>query len=241
MRINHHAVVIATMIAVLVSNGVVSAQHLVIATSQGTSVEIPSKAITEAYKRIGITIEIQRFPVERSLQMANSGEVDGELIRRGRIEQSYPNLLRVPVAIVTGEIVVVTKNRKFEVKGWESLIPYKVGYVRGVKVVEMNLVEGTCAEAVVTGDQAYRKLDAGRTDVVVDIRRQAQFELKRLGLKDLVVLEPPLLTVPFFHYLHVKNQRLTEPLTKSLQKIKDEGLIQRLYHQAGETVPSSSK
>jgi polar amino acid transport system substrate-binding protein len=194
---------------------------------------IPVRVITEAYKRIGITIDIRRFPSERAIRISNNGDADGEMMRQKGVERDYPNLLRVPVAIFTGEMVVVTKDKKFLVKGWKSLIPYKVGYVRGVKAIEKNLVQGTYAEAVTTGEQAYRKLNAGRTDVVIDSRSEARHVLKKLDMPNLFILEPPLVTVPFFHYLHVKNQHLLKPLTKVLQQMKKEGIMQRTLGGSG--------
>ena len=213
-------------VGVFGTNGIVSAQHLVLAASEGVDFDLPLKVLTEAYGRIGITIELRRFPAERAIRMANEGKVDGEILRLEGAEQKYPNLIRIPVPIKTDEIVVVTKSMEFAVDGWSSLMPYTVGYIRGIKVIEMNLVEGTHAEAVNSGEQAYKKLEAGRTDVVVDALSQAQLQIKTLGMHDLIVLAPPLQTLPFFHYVHVKNQHIVKPLTEALQQMEDEGLIQ---------------
>lgn len=217
---------IAVFLVLMGTSGAVSAQKLLISISEGVDADFQMKVITEAYWRIGITVEFRWFPSERAIFMANSGVVDGEFLRKTGIKRNYPNLIRIPVALKTDDVVVVTKDKKFKVEGWKSLLPYRVGYVRGLKMVENNLADGTQTEAVGTMEQAYGKLAAGRTDVVIDGREQAYRHFRTLGLNDLVVLEPPLLTIQLFHYLHVKNRHLVQPLTASLQQMEREGLIQ---------------
>jgi polar amino acid transport system substrate-binding protein len=52
--------------------------------------------------------------------------------------------------------------------------------------------------------------------------------MKVLGLTGIIVLEPPLRQGKMFHYLHVKNQHLVEPLTAALQEMEKEGVIQQI-------------
>ena len=117
---------------------------------------IAIRVMTAAYQRLGITMEIKHLPGERALQTANKGLVDGELFRKkDGITQLYPNLIRVPVAITVAEFVVFTKDKRFPVEGWQSLAPYKVGYVRGIKAIDANLINGTRSEMVTDHTQAF--------------------------------------------------------------------------------------
>jgi polar amino acid transport system substrate-binding protein len=216
------------------------AQHIVISTlnAHDPATEIAEKIMTEAYKRIGLTMDIRYFPGERALETANSGDVDGELYRKNGIEQTFPNLIRIPFVISKNDFVVFTKSKSFKVKGWESLAPYSVGYQRGVKAIEMNLTKDTKAEAVTTLEQAFKKLDQGRSDVVIDARLSGLRLLKDMRLNGIGIVEPPLAQIENFHYLHVKNKHLVEPLTMSLQQMEKEGVLQKLQQQVVEAIQS---
>ena len=219
------------------------AEDIVISTFdfQSPNVDVAEKVLTEAFTRIGHTMRLRRLPAERAIHTANDGKVDGELIRRDEMSSTYPNLIMVPVPIVIVDFVVFTKEKRFQVNGWDSLIPYKVGYRRGVKTVETNLTADTKSEAVSTLEQAFRKLDVGRTDVVVDTRLGGLVMLHQLGIEDTIVLEPSLIASPQFHYLHVKNQQLVKPLTKVLTQMEEEGVMQQIQQQVIEDSPSPSE
>jgi len=99
---------------------------------------IAERILREAYRRIGRELEVKAMPGERSLLSANSGDTDGELYRRAGIDKAYPNLLMVPVALQQYEIVVFSKLRQFDVRGWESLRPYKLGFVKAHFALPMD-------------------------------------------------------------------------------------------------------
>jgi polar amino acid transport system substrate-binding protein len=106
---------------------------IVISTVEGSVSAIAEKVMAEAYKRIGMKLEVKKLPGERALQASNNGEVDGELYRKRDIDQTYPNLIVIPVAVVNiDEMVFTKKSKKFAVKSWDSLLPYRVGYRKGI-------------------------------------------------------------------------------------------------------------
>ena len=238
-----NVMVIIVLPVLLAAAGMAYGQRIVISTfdEKSPNLDIAERIMAEAYQRIGMTLDIRRLPGERAIQTANYGDLDGDLIRRNGMSQTYPNLIMVPVTIITIDFVVFAKEKRFPVKGWESLIPYNVGYRRGVKSVETNLAEGTKSESVTTLVQAFNKLYAGRNDVVIDTRFGGLAKLNDLGMKNIVVLEPPLTASPQFHYLHVKNQHLIKPLTAVLRQMEKEGIIQQIQQQVVQDLSSPSK
>lgn len=215
---------------------------IVISSIDSSVTKIAEKVMAEAYKRMDMKLEVRLLPAERALQASNDGEVDGELYRMKNISQSYPNLILIPVAVVNiNEMVFTKKGKKFSVKSWDSLLPYKVGYRKGIKVIETNLVKGTDAEAVTTLDQLFMKLESGRNDVVVETQLSGLQTINKQGLKDIVMLEPPLSSLPLFHFLNVKNKRLVEPLTSVLKKMEKDGVIRNIQKKAIQSIISSSK
>lgn len=188
---------------------------------------IAEQVMGEAYRRLGLGLEVHQLPGERSLLSANDGKMDGELYRKVGMEKIYPHLMIVPVPLLTYEVVVFTRGTTFVVNGWESLRPFTIGFVRGIKIVEQN-TQGMKIEPVVTMQQAFQKMQLGRTDVVVANRASGLAVIKTLQLEGISILSPPLASFPVYHYLHQKHASLAPRLTTVLQKMEKDMTIERI-------------
>lgn len=188
---------------------------------------IAAQVVSEAYRRLDIAVVIDKLPGERSLRSANSGDTDGELYRKLGMERDYPNLMVVPVALLTYEIVIFTRGTGFVVDGWESLRPYTVGFVKSIKIVEQN-TQGMRVEVAATLRQAFLKMMLGRSDVVVANRSSGLAALKELNLQDVKVLAPALATFSVFHYLNKKHAALVPKLTTVLQQMQRDKTIETI-------------
>ncbi|WP_256077662.1 ABC transporter substrate-binding protein [Massilia sp. YIM B04103] len=189
--------------------------------------DIAEQVLREAYRRLGMNLDVVRLPAERALVSANDGMMDGELYRKIGIERDYPNLMIVPIPLLTYEIVIFTLGTSFVVSGWESLRPFTIGFIRGIKIVEQN-TQGMHIEPVATMMQALQKMTMGRTDVVVGNRVSGLAMAKTLKLADIRVLQPPLATFPVFHYLHKKHEALIPKLSAVLQQMQKDKVIERI-------------
>ena len=209
------------------TGGLVSAREIVVSTFEvRTGLALKADSIMrEAYRRLGHSLKVLRFPGARALVEANTGNVDGELFRVGGVEKNFENLIRVPLNISSVELVAFTKNKVFPLTGWESLLPYSVGYRIGIKAVEQNIPDEIIVEPVATYRQVFLMLDTGRTDVAIASRTAGMEAIQALGLKEITSLEPPLRTMKLYHYLNVKNKVLVAPLIAVLQTMKEEGLL----------------
>ncbi len=188
---------------------------------------IAQRILDEAYRRLGLNLAVRYLPGERSLRSANNGEMDGELYRKLGMEREYPNLIIVPVPLLTYEIVIFTNGTSFPVSGWESLRPFTIGYVKGIKIVEQNTV-GMKTEIAATMRQAFLKMSLGRSDVVVANRASGLAVLKEMKMSDVTVLHPPLATFPVFHYLNKKHEALVPKLTAVLQQMQKDKTIESI-------------
>jgi polar amino acid transport system substrate-binding protein len=186
---------------------------------------IAERVLHEAYRRLGLSIAVIKVPGERSLFSADHGQVDGELYRKLGMERDYPNLRIVPVPLLSYEIVIFTLGTSFVVSGWESLRPFTIGFVKGIKIIEQN-TQGMKLEPTATMRQAFLKMSLGRSDIVVANRNSGLAILKELKMPEVKVLEPPLATFPVFHYLHKKHEALIPKLTLVLQQMQKEKLIE---------------
>ncbi len=184
--------------------------------------------MTEANHRLGMKVVVHKIPGERSLRSANNGDMDGELYRKLGMEREYPNLVIVPVALLTYEIVIFTLGTTFLINGWDSLRPFTIGHVKSIKIVEQN-TQGMRVEVAATLRQAFLKMTFGRSDVVVANRASGMAVLKELNLLDTVkVLSPPLATFPVFHYLNKKHAALVPQLTAVLQQMQKDKTIETI-------------
>lgn len=198
---------------------------------------IAERVMAEAYRRIGKVLVVHKMPGERTLLMANEGQMDGELYRKLGMEREYPNLIILPVPLLTYEIVIFTRGTDFVVSGWESLRPFTIGYVRGIKIVRENTM-GMKTEAVPTMEQAFQKLAMGRTDIVVGNKLSGLAAIESLKLEDVRMLSPSLASFPVFHYVHKKHAAMVPALLAALQAMKADKTIERLQKvEAGELRP----
>lgn len=189
--------------------------------------EIAEQVLREAYDRLGYELTVHRLPGERTLIFANEGRMDGELYRKLGMDQTYNNLLIVPVPLLTYEIVVFTHGTSFTVNGWDSLKPFTIGHVRGIKIVQENTA-GMRTEAVPTMAQAFQKMMMGRTDIVVGNRLSGMAVVKSLKLDEVHVLNPPLASFPVYHYLHRKHEELVPRLSGVLRQMRADKVIEAI-------------
>lgn len=208
---------------------------LVFSTVDGSlHVPITEQVLQEAYQQLGIRITVEEYPAARALKLANQGDVvDGELHRRATANLTYTNLIKVPIPIAIIEEVVVTKGISFPVNGLDSVRPYSVGAVIGLKTAgllgEMNLSAQT---TVATYRQLLIMLDKKRIEVAIVSRLAALNAIKELRLTGLTILEPAITqTTRLYHFPHKKHEHLVGRLTAVLEEMEKSGRIEEIQNQ----------
>lgn len=209
------------------------------------NIDISQKIIEIAYQRIGIQVSIIKYPGLRALLHSNNGDTDGELHRVANINKKYPNLIIVPVQINVLDGMVYTKDTDFPVKGWDSLKPYRIGIRRGV----LFSVKGTSGMNTFMSDayqDLFKVLNKQRIDIIIAGRVTGLKTIQDLNLNGIRAMEPPIESYPIYHYLHKKNRHIIPEITKVLQEMEKEGLIQKirqefLIHHFGSAVGRKSK
>lgn len=204
--------------------------QLVFSTADSALTAVNKRVVTEAYKRIGFKIQIERLPAARALKISNKGEVDGELFRIADIVNDYPNLRMIPIPIYILEARVFSKDVEFSVNGWESLRPYNIGIVRGVKHAELG-TKGMNRHISVNYDHLFKMLYKKRVDIVVAARLSGLESIAKLNLKEIKMLDNPIVKLPLYHFLHKKHERLIPKLTEVLRRMEKEGTLQKIRHE----------
>jgi len=193
-----------------------------------------SKAIlSEALGRYGIKVALQFYPPKRAQTFACSGEVDGESHRIYSYLESSPSLVRVeePVQEVLQSVFSVRTD--IRVDGWKSLAPYKVIYIRGVKVSEDGLrgvVPDENLISVDTHETAFKMLARGRGDLTIASPDTGAAILKKLSLENsnIRVLSPPLVRLKLYTYLNEKHADIALRLAETLRSMKADGTFDRI-------------
>ncbi len=186
---------------------------------------ILDQVIREACRRAGIApVAFQMMPAERCLQDAQAGIADGVVARIEGMEQLYPALVRVPEpTIPSRDFVAFSRHHWFRVDGWESLLPYNLGMVKGWKIFEVNT---TGAKSVVKLDSTrtlFQMLKADRIDLALNARLDGLTAAESLGIDDVRVLEPPLASPRMYMYLHERHRHRVAPITAALNRMKADG------------------
>ncbi|MDE1460849.1 substrate-binding periplasmic protein [Spartinivicinus poritis] len=215
------------LLLILKSHPAYSNQTLVfVALGEG-----PKYVLQEAYRRLNLSITIELMPAgERALWIANQGIVDGDLIRIANIQARYPNLLMVPTPVYYIEQMVFSKQQDFPVQGWNSLRPYNIGILIGMKIVEDG-TKGMTTIGATSYEQLMQLVNLNRVDIGILPRINILMEMKRMQRSKLKILEPPVAVTPLYHYLHKKHHTLVPKLNQVLQAMEQEGIIKKLINQ----------
>jgi len=182
----------------------------------------------EAYKRLGIDVEIHRLPSARSGRNADQGIDDGNGPRIREYQKYFPNLRMVPEKVIDFDFVGFTLDPSINPQGWEALANYNIGIVTGWKIIEINATKYRSLTKVRNTEQLFKLLMHGSADVVLIERWQALYEARRLGIKNVHVIEPPFARKEMFFYLNKKHQPLVPKLANALREMKRDGTFERL-------------
>ncbi|MFZ5774516.1 MAG: substrate-binding periplasmic protein [Thermodesulfobacteriota bacterium] len=210
---------------------------LVLNTSSFPPVNTPAKEgfldllYRELSARLGVPIVIQILPAERCLQNANAGIDDGDTSRIAGLEATYTNLVHTSEPVMSFQMVVFSRDKYFQVEGPESLTPHALGIVTGWKILERATQQHPARISVESIDQLFMMLDQGRVDIALIDRLVGMDAVKRLGIKGIRILSPPLVTGDWFLYLHKKHQALIPRFDAELRKMKQDGSYERILQQ----------
>lgn len=186
----------------------------------------------EAFRRIGISVDVTFLPTERSVILANTGIHDGELNRIEGLEQWYPNLVRVPESNMDFSFVAFSKNMNLATTDWTTLKSYRIGFIKGWKILEKNLKDYPDITYANSAEQLFKLLDKGHIDVAIYGELVGYAQLKNMGLSDIKALQPPLAKRKMYMYLNVKHKKMVLKVAEALREMKSDGTYDQIVEQA---------
>lgn len=185
----------------------------------------------EVYKRLDLEFSVTLLPAKRSLISSNAGgSIDGELFRISGIEQTYTNLVPVEVPLSASIWRVLTVEKMFEVDGWESLRPYRIGVRHGIATTDRG-TEGMNTFKANTNEQLITMLINGRVDIVIMSENNIKGLTNLITNSPIVTLEEPVQVIPVYHFLHRSNISLLPKVLAVLKELETEGFITKSFEE----------
>jgi len=215
-----------------------AADKLVIGTAYKVLLSTPAqdgmldRIAKEAFRRIGLDVELPYLPTERSIRAANDGLHDGELNRVAGMVALYPNLVRVDEPMMDFAFVGFTRNDAIAGGRWENLKPYQIGLIKGWKILETNVGGFPHLTWYHSAEDLFRGLDAGRVDVILYGKLIGWAVMHDLGLQGIRTVDPAYASRPMYMYLHRRHRELTAALTAALAAMKRDGTYAAIVDQA---------
>ncbi len=185
------------------------------------------RILTEAFRRIGLKVEIVYTPAAQSLPDVNAGIMDGEINRIAGMETQYPNLRRISEPNMTMDFVAFS-SRPIAVSGWESIRELDIGLVKGWKILEDNTKGFPHVVTLPSEIELFTMLHKGRIDIALYDRLTGYTVLKNLGYGNISPLRPPLEQRDMFLYVHRKHEAVMEKIAASLRAMKRDGTYDRI-------------
>ena len=197
---------------------------------QNVQGEIAVSLIRSAYKTLGYDVKIHRLPGARSIVQVNRGELDAELMRIKGMEKSFPYLVPVKTHLLYMQVSAFSALENLNIQDWQDLKPYKLAYELGFKLLENN-TKGMNVIKTNGPDHAFRILNEGKAQIVIDLKLDGLAYIKQQELSHIKIIEPALKTFPVYHYLHVEHKNLARKLEQALLNMHETGESARIHKQ----------
>jgi len=195
---------------------------------------------TEAFRRLGIPLQIADHNLTRRNALLSAGAIDGEMARARAYGDAHPELIRVEEPVFEFGFALFAVNQEVRLEKLEELAAtgYAVEYRRGILVCENTLKKLVPPERlsdVLTTVQGVKKLQAGRTDLYCELEpfyieeALAEPELQGAAPVRRVLRFAALPTYP---YLHKRHAALAPRLVAVLRQLKAEGIYDAFFQDA---------
>jgi len=206
---------------------------LIFAQIQNTPDQMVGAEILKTiYNKIGISIQMKDMPGKRALSESSAGRVDGEVHRIFKIGEDYSTLVRVPTPINYIEPSVFSKNHNFKITDCANLKDYNIGIVRGVRHAELCTNGMDRVKVFNNSIKMMELLNANRIDIVITARINGLMLSKKMNLKSIHPLSPPLNRMLVYHYVHIKHKDLVTKLDKVIIEMQKSGELEILREKA---------
>lgn len=192
----------------------------------------------EAFRRLGIPLELVTHSLARRSALAEEGAIDGEVSRIYAYADAHPELVRVEEPVMDFTFSIFSANPNLRARTLEELpADALLEHRRGILLCENTLKKSIPPERlsnVANTEQGVRKLLAGRSDAYCDIDLYVREALNSGELRGVASVRKlfDIASVPTYPYLYKKHAGLAPRLAAILKQMKAEGLLAAYLKQA---------
>lgn len=191
--------------------------------------EVAQAVLQRAYARLDLKLLPRPMPLRRGLHEANTGRIDGDLMRRAATLQEWDALIAVRVPILKLSYMAYRRGDDCPSSlAIDVLGRHRVAYLRGARVVETALPAQAQLAANDNAD-ALRMLRRGLADYALIEEFDTDQELRRQGQRDVCKVAEPVLQTELFHSLHRRHAALVPRLERVLRDMERQGEIARIW------------
>lgn len=194
----------------------------------------------EAFRRLGIPVEIELMPAQRVSAMVDAGAVDGQTLRVFDYADKHPEQVRVEEPVsevrfalwVNNPALTLARLQDLTAKDWIGI------HRRGVELCQRALSSVTSPDrlSTVSTEQAgLRMLLKGRIDYYCEMDVVIQNALHSPEFKASASVRPILAIgdrIMLYPYLYKTHAELAPRLAVVLNGMKTEGLLERFRQDA---------
>jgi len=223
MKPLHHYNVLLKIIIFAFFSNYSSAQHLNTQKTMYVSVPLSDKIshffephIVHSYNLIGFKVVFTKILTVRARNMVNAGQLDSIMVAEKEIEQNYQNLLRVPVLLAKGTIMLYCVEQVVCHDSALNVSENVIGVVKGNNI-SSSLMNNKKASsyAIKSEENLLNMLIKGRLDYVLITEVEAFGNLA--GKNDENINKIEIYQSEGYHYIHKKHAELLPKLTAAMQ------------------------
>ena len=139
---------------------------------KSSQVQFAKRIYKDILEDLSYKLKIEVLPSICLAMQTKSGDIDGELIRMSDYGETHEYLTKVIEPIFEFVVAIYSNDKHLNVVNWEGLKGMNVGYRRGVKVVENELIKALQENDLVQFtdvSRALRILSIKRLDAYVGV------------------------------------------------------------------------
>ncbi|AIW16110.1 ABC transporter substrate-binding protein [Vibrio tubiashii] len=195
-----------------------------------------TQIVREAFEAEGYTVEFDYMPWKRGFEEAKAGNYDGSLIWSKNPDREQHFLYSNPVITLSTALFQQT-SKPVTWSNREDLSSLKIGGVTGYAygIEDLEKAGTVKIQRIASAENNYKKLKAGRLDVVLEDMDVGMETVTKLGLTGAIEPNAKMLTERDYFVIISKNsprnQELLDAFNRGLAKLEAEGKLEQ-YRQA---------
>jgi len=177
--------------------------------------------LTESLLNLGYDVNYVYLPSLRSIEEANSGEIDGDMPRADEIIKLYKNVFQVDVVIDRTKLYAYTLNTE-KILSFKDFENKKIGIILGTPMFENILIKNVKKYNVEKLKDIYalrNMLKIGRVDLLFLPETVGEQLINAYPKDKYKKSNKPISEIVYYLDLNKKYLKLKEPLEKEMKKI----------------------